>query len=252
MRLKGKVIVLTGASSGIGEITALRLAEEGGKVVAVARRYERLKELAARAKDMAGEVYPLAGDMSKDEDIKNIIGDTMDRYGKIDVLVNNAGVLDGFLSADNMEDEVWDHVMNVNLTGPMKLIREAMPHMLEQKSGNIINISSVGGLLGAKGGLAYVTSKHGIIGMTRHIAAIFGEDGIKCNAICPGTIKTEIGETVENPNMKVLDKVMKTAEILPVAAEPVKIANVILFLASDESSFVNGGTIVADGGWTIH
>ena len=252
MRLKDKVIVLTGASSGIGESTALRLAEEGGKIVAIARRFERLEKLAEKAKDMAGEIYPLAGDMSKDEDIKNIVKATIEKYGRIDALVNNAGVLDRFLSADNMEDEVWDHVMNINLTGPMKLIREAMPHMLEEKSGNIINISSVGGLLGAKGGLAYVTSKHGIIGMTKHIAAIFGEDGIRCNAISPGTIKTEIGGTVENPNMKVLDKVMKTSEILPVAADAIDIANVILFLVSDESKFVNGATIVVDGGWTIH
>lgn len=252
MRLKDKIIVLTGGSSGIGETTALRLAEEGGKVVAVARRYEKLEKLAEKAKDMAGEIYPLAGDMSKDEDIKSIIKKTIDKYGKIDVLINNAGVLDGFLSADNMEDEVWDRVMNINLTGPMKLIREAMPYMKEQKSGNIINISSVGGFLGARGGLAYVTSKHGIIGMTRHIAAIFGQDGIRCNAVSPGNIKTDIGGSVENPNMKVLDKVMKTAELLPVAGDPVEIANVILFLASDESSFINGATLVADGGWTVH
>ena len=252
MRLKDKVVILTGASSGIGETTALTLAGEGAKVVVIARRYERLEELAKKAKDLEGEIFPLAGDMSKDEDIKNAIKSTMDKYGRVDVIVNNAGVLDGFLSADNMKDEVWDHVMSVNLTGPMKLIREAMPHMLEQKSGNIINISSVGGLLGAKGGLAYITSKHGILGMTKHIAAIFGEDGIRCNAISPGTIETEIGGTVENPNMKVLDKVMKTASVLPVVGKPEDIANLILFLSSDESKFINGATIVSDGGWTIH
>lgn len=252
MRLKDKVVILTGASSGIGEAAALRMAEEGAKVVVIARRFERLEKLAERAADFEGEIYPLAGDMSKDEDIKNTVEKTVEKYGRVDVVVNNAGVLDKFLSADNMEDEVWDFVMTVNVTGPMKLIREAMPYMKEQKSGNIINISSVGGLFGAKGGLAYVTSKHAIIGMTKHIAAIFGDQGIRCNAIAPGTIETEIGGTVTEPNMMVLDKVMKTAEVYPVVGEPDDIGNLILFLASDESKFINGATIVSDGGWTIH
>ena len=251
MRLKDKVVILTGASSGIGEATALRLAKEGAKVVIIARRYERLKELAKKATDLEGEIYPVAGDMSKDEDIKNVVKVTIEKYGKVDVLINNAGVLDRFLSANNMEDEVWDHVMAVNLTGPMKLIREVMPYMLERQSGNIINISSVGGLFGAKGGLAYVTSKHGILGMTKHIGAIFGDQGIRCNAIAPGTIKTEIGQSVENPNMEVLNKVMKSAEVYPVAGESEDIANIMLFLASEESKFINGATIVSDGGWTI-
>ncbi len=180
MRVKDKVVILTGASSGIGEAAALKLAEEGAKVVAIARRFERLEDLAKRAGELEGEIYPLAGDMAKDEDIKNAVKTTIDKYGRVDVVINNAGVLDGFLSADNMEDEVWDRVMSVNLTGPMKLIREAMAHMKEQKSGNIINISSVGGLLGAKGGLAYVTSKHGIIGATKHLRP---GNQIQCN--CP-------------------------------------------------------------------
>lgn len=251
MRVKDKVIILTGASSGIGEVAALTLAREGAKVVVVARRFEKLEALKYKAKDLQGEIYPVAGDMSKDEDIKNVVKATVDKYGRVDVLVNNAGILDGFLSADNIEDEIWDNVMAVNLTGPMKLIREAMVHMKEQKSGNIINMASVGGLFGAKGGLAYVTSKHGIIGMTKHIAAIFGEEGIRCNAIAPGSIKTDIGNSVKNPNMQVYNKVMKSASVLPVLGEPEDIANIILFLASDESKFINGATIVSDGGWTI-
>lgn len=251
MRLKDKVVILTGASSGIGEATALRLAEEGAKVVVIARRFEKLKELEKKATDLKGEIYPVAGDMSKDEDIKNAVKVTIEKYKKVDVLINNAGILDRFLSANNMEDEVWEQVMAVNLTGPMKLIREVMPYMLEQKSGNIINVSSVGGLFGAKGGLAYVTSKHGILGMTKHIGAIFSDKGIRCNAIAPGTIKTEIGQSVENPNMEVLNKVMKSAEVFPVAGEAEDIANIMLFLASEESRFINGATIVSDGGWTI-
>lgn len=252
MRLEGKVVILTGASSGIGEATALRLAEEGAKLAVIARRYQRLEKLAEKAKGMEGEIYPLAGDMVKDEDIKKAVKTAVEKYGRLDVVVNNAGILDGFLSADNMEDHVWDQVMAVNVTGPMKLIREAMPYMKDQESGNIINISSVGGLFGAKGGLGYVASKHAIIGMTKHIAAIFGDKGIRCNVIAPGSIETEIGQTVSEPNMMVLDKVMKTAGVYPVVGEPNDIANLILFLASDESKFINGATIVSDGGWTVY
>lgn len=217
----------------------------------MARRYDRLTALVDRTKNSPGEIFPLAGDMSKDEDIKNVVKVAVEKYGKIDIIVNNAGILDRFLSADNMDDKVWDNVMAVNVTGPMKLIREAMPHMLKQNYGSIINISSVGGLFGAKGGLAYVTSKHAIIGMSKHIAAIFADKGIRCNVVAPGNIATDIGQTVEDPNLEVLNKVLKSAEVLPVAGEPVDIANAILFLASDESKFITGATLVSDGGWTV-
>ncbi len=252
MRLNDKVVILTGASSGIGETTALVLAREGARIVTVARRLEKLEELRDKAKDLGGEIFPFAGDVSKDDDIKNAVKAAVDKYGRVDILINNAGILDRFLSADNMEDEVWDQVLAVNLTGPMKLIREVIPHMLKQESGNIINISSVGGLFGAKGGLAYVTSKHGILGMTKHIGSMFGSQGIRCNAIAPGSVQTNIGQGSGNPNMAVLNKVLKSAEILPVIGQPTDIANAILFLASDESSFVNAATIVVDGGWTAH
>jgi NAD(P)-dependent dehydrogenase (short-subunit alcohol dehydrogenase family) len=252
MRLKDKVAILTGASSGIGNATALRFAEEGAKVVVVARRAERLEELANASKELDGEIYPVPGDVSIDEDIEKVVEETLNKYGKIDILVNNAGILDNYLSADNMEDEIWDKVLDVNLTGPMKMIRKVIPHMIKQGSGNIINTASVGGLFGARGGMAYVASKHGLIGMTKHIGYMFQDKGIRCNAVAPGSVKTEIGGTVESPNQFVLDKLMKGVSAFPVVGEAEEIANVMLFLASDESSFVNGTTIVADGGWTAY
>lgn len=255
MRLENKVIILTGASSGIGEATALKFAEHGATVLAVARREDRLNALKEKAAKFPGTIVPMVGDITKDEDIDAVVDKAMEDYGRIDVLVNNAGILDRYLSADNMEDEVFDQVMEVNVKGPMKITRKVINHMKEQKSGNIINTSSVGGLHGGRGGLAYVMSKHAILGMTKHIGFMFQEYGIRCNAIAPGSIATEIGTTVKNPNLPVLNKIIKGSEIfpeemLPVLAEPVEIANVMLFLASDESSFVNGATIVADGGWT--
>lgn len=250
MKLEEKVVILTGASSGIGSATALRFAKEGAKVVAVARRREKLEALRDEAKDFRGEIYPLEGDVSRDEDIRNIVKEALDRYGKIHILVNNAGVLDNYLSADNMEDEVWDRVMEVNLTGPMKMIREVIPHMIKEGSGNIINTASVGGLYGGRGGMAYVSSKHGLVGMTKHIGFMFQDKGIRCNAIAPGSIKTEIGQKVSSPNQEILDKLMKGVEVLPVFGEADQIAKAMVFLASDDSSFVNGTVLVADGGWT--
>lgn len=250
MRLKDKVVILTGASSGMGRAGALRFAEEGAKVVAVARRKERLEELVEASKNLSGQIYAIAGDISKDEAINRIVKETIDKFGRIDVLVNNAGILDDYLSADNMTDEIWNKVLDVNLTGPMKLIRSVIKYMIEQGSGNIINIASIGGLYGARGGMAYVTSKHGMLGMTKHIGYMFQDKGIRCNAIAPGSVKTEIGDTVGNPNKAVLDKLMTGLQILPIAGEAEDIANIMVFLASDESKFINGATIVADGGWT--
>lgn len=247
MRLKDKVIILTGASSGIGRETALKFSSEGGKVVAVARRMGKLEEL---QKEATGEIFPIEGDVSKDEDIKKVVDETIKKYGKIDILVNNAGILDNYLSADNMEDEIWNKVIDVNITAPMKMIREVIPYMIENKGGNIINTASVGGLYGGRGGMAYVTSKHALVGMTKHIGVMFYDKNIRCNAIAPGSIKTEIGNKVTNPNHEVLGKLMKNVEAFPVFGESEEIANAMLFLASDESSFVNGTVLVADGGWT--
>ena len=250
MKLKDKVVILTGASSGIGEATALRFSEEGAKVVIVARSEDKLNKIVDRASEFPGEVIAIAGDVSKQEDVEKLVNKTIDTYGRIDVLVNNAGVLDNYLSADNMTDEVWDRVFDINVTGPMRLIREVLKHMVKENKGNIINTASVGGLYGGRGGMAYVASKHALVGMTKHIGFMFQDKGIRCNAVAPGSIATEIGHKVKEPNMDVLNKLMKGFELYPETGEPQEIANVMLFLASDDSSFVNGTTIVADGGWT--
>lgn len=250
MRVEDKVIILTGASSGIGRAAALRLAEEGAKVVALARRKERLEELKEEAKDFSGEILPFPGDVSKEEDLKKVVQLTLDTYGRIDGLINNAGVLDRFKTAHDTDDELWNWVMDINVTAPMRLIREVIPHMMEQKSGSIINVASVGGLHGGRGGISYVTSKHAVVGMSKHIGFEYQEYGIRCNALAPGSVMTEISQGQEDINEDVYNRLMKGVSILPVAAQPEEIANVMLFLMSDEASFVNGATIVADGGWT--
>lgn len=251
MRLDGKVVLLTGASSGMGREMALLFAKEGAKVVAVARRKDRLEEVSKEAAELNGEVTTLEGDVSKDEDIDKMVEFTMDKYGRIDVLVNNAGVLDNFTPVGELTDELWDRVLNINLTAPMKLMRKVLPIMEEQKQGNIINTSSLGGLYGGRAGAAYSASKFGLTGITKNVAYMYAEKGIRCNAICPGGVETEIMSKFQ-PSEFGLERIMKGTANNIRSGSGKEIANIALFLASDESSFISGDTIVADAGWSAY
>lgn len=251
MRLEGKVVLLTGASAGIGKDIALLFAQEGAKVVAVARRINKLEEIANQSKGSPGEVSPLQGDISKDEDIENMVDYTMDKYGRVDVLINNAGILDNFTPLGELSDELWDRVININLTAPMKISRKLIPIMEKQEKGNIINISSLGGLYGGRAGLAYTVSKFGLAGLTKNIAYMYAEKGIRCNAISPGGVDTDIMNSLQ-PSEFGMDRVMKGTANNIRSGSGKEIANIALFLASDESSFINGDNIVADAGWTAY
>lgn len=251
MRLEGKIVLLTGASSGMGKQMALLFAKEGAKVVAVARRMNKLEEISKQASDFPGEIIPLEGDVSRDEDIDNMINHTMNKYGRIDVLINNAGILDNFIPLGELTDELWDRVLNINLTAPMKLARKAIPIMEEQEKGNIINISSLGGIHGGRAGAAYSASKFGLTGLTKNIAYMYAEKGIRCNAICPGGVETEIMNTLQ-PSQFGMERIMKGTSNNTRSGSAKEIANIALFLASDESSFISGDTIVADAGWSAY
>lgn len=251
MKLKDKIAIITGASSGIGRETALLFAKEGASVVATARREERLEELVKISKDFAGTIIPLAGDVAKEEDLQKIIDVTMDNFGRIDILVNNAGILDDFTPIANLTDELWNNVIKINLTSPMSLCRKAIPIMLKQKSGNIINVSSVGGLHGSRAGAAYTASKHGLVGLTKNIGYMYANDGIRCNVVCPGGVDTEITNNLHADDFGV-GRVMAGANNSPRSGSSEEIANILLFLASDDSSLINGATIVADAGWTAY
>ena len=251
MRLDGKIVLLTGASSGMGKEIALLFAKEGAKVIAVARRMGKLEELSKQAADSSGELVALEGDVSKAEDIDHMVDFAMDRYGRIDILINNAGILDNFVPVGELTDELWEKVLNTNLTAPMKLARKVIPIMESQGKGNIINTSSIGGLHGARAGAAYTASKFGLTGLTKNIAYIYAEKGIRCNAICPGGVKTEIANNLQ-PSEFGMERVMKGISNNPRSGSPKEIANIALFLASDESSFISGDTIVADAGWTAY
>jgi NAD(P)-dependent dehydrogenase (short-subunit alcohol dehydrogenase family) len=166
-------------------------------------------------------------------------------------VVNNAGIMDRFLPAGEVNDAVWERVMAVNVTGPLRLSRAALPAMLRAGTGVIINIASIGGVAGVRGGAAYVASKHGLIGLTRNIAATYGADGIRCVAIAPGAVNTGI-PTGGEPSERGLAALNRTFPANLRTGEPGEIASVAAFLASDDASFVNGAVLIADGGWLAH
>lgn len=154
MRLENKVCIITGASSGIGREVALEYAREGAKVVVGARRLEKLEELAELSKDLPGEIYAVALDVTLQKDIDNIVNETMEKYGRIDILINNAGILDSYKSPISITDDLWKKMFEVNVDSVMRTTRKVLPIMREQKSGVILNTASIGGVGGLRGGLS--------------------------------------------------------------------------------------------------
>lgn len=193
MKFEGKSVVVTGASSGMGYEIALEFAKEGATVVAVARRAERLEELAKSAEGLAGKILPYVGDISSQEVNEGMIALALKECGKLDVLVNNAGVLDEFKAIGELTNELWEKIMAVNLTGPMYAMRKAVQIMESQENGgNIVNIASIGGICGCRAGVAYTASKHALVGLTKNTAYMYVDKKIRCNVICPGGVETEV------------------------------------------------------------
>lgn len=251
MRLDEKIVLVTGASSGIGKEIALLFAKEGARVVAVARRINKLEELVNSTIGYNGIIIPFEGDVSKQEDMDKLVDYIIKNFGRIDILVNNAGNLDNFTPVHDLSDELWENILDINLTAPMKLARKIIPFMIQAESGNIVNVASIGGLNGARGGAAYTASKFGLVGLSKNIGFMYANKGIRCNVICPGGVDTEITSN-QKPNTFGVERIMSGTGNNIRSGSPEEIANIALFLASDESSLINGATIVADAGWTAY
>ena len=253
MRLENKVAVVTGASSGVGKDIALLFAKEGAKVVAVARRVERLVALEEASKELPGEIVAFAGDISLEETNVKMIDFAIEKFGKFDILINNAGLMDNFAPVENLDTDLMQRLMTVDVFGPAWATKKAVNVFLaNQQAGSIVNVASIAGICGGKSGCAYTMAKHAVIGLTKNTALTYRNDNIRCNAICPGGINTEMvgPESFANADQKGLGTVMLATGFGTRMADPLEIANIALFLSSDEASIINGAVVTADSGLT--
>jgi NAD(P)-dependent dehydrogenase (short-subunit alcohol dehydrogenase family) len=241
-RLPDKIAIVTGASSGIGRAIALRFAAEGACVIAVARRMEALQSLATEAQ---GDVVPYACDVSQPEAVAALGEFCRKRYGRLDVLANNAGI--GGESKKRLHElslESFDRVMNVNVRGAFLVLRQAVVLMLESGGGAIVNMASIGSFRASPGSGAYITSKGALLMMTRTAALEYVKDNIRVNAVCPGVVRTSILDDAPPDVIQMLQARVPQGRM----GTPEEVASVALFLASDEASHVTGASYFVDGG----
>lgn len=251
-RLAGKRAIITGGANGIGRATALEFARQGSQVALIDRDEEGCASVAEIISDLGGTCLPFAIDVSVPEEVNRTVEEVAREFGAIDVLFNNAGIMpEG--TALTTDHATWQRVLNVNLTAMYLLARAVLPHMPET-GGSIINTASVQALLGHPNRLAYVTSKHGVVGLTRALAADHASAKIRVNAICPGTIDTpmlhrELDKVPAGERERLLQSYRELHPIGDIG-QPEDVAQAVVFLASDESRFITGAVLPIDGGYT--
>lgn len=252
MRVSGKVIIVTGAASGMGKAMAELFAAEGAHVVVSDIHYAGAQEVAEAITKNGGTAIAVETNVAEEAAVRQLIDDTLSTYGKLDILVNNAGIMDGMEGVEDVTDERWERVFSINTTGVMRLMRLVLPIFRAQGHGIILNNISIGGLNGARAGAAYTASKHAVVGLTKNTAYLYANEGIRCNGIAPGAVETNIGQSMTNINDFGMGRTMLGMGLNPRTAKPEEIAKLALFLVSEESSFVNGAIVVADGGWSAY
>lgn len=244
MKLDDKTAIITGGASGMGRAEAQAFAAQGARVVIADLNEEMANEVVSAIRSTGGTAMAVKTDVTDEQDLKTLVERTIAEYGQIDVLVNNAGVFDKYANSLDTTEPQWDFIFNINVKSVFTLTNLVLPGMISRGKGSIVNIASVAGLVAGKGGAAYTASKHAIIGYTKHVAATYGKDGIKVNAICPGTISTPL--------------IAASLENIPTYAIPVgrfgeaeEVADLAIFLASDDANFMQGAAIPIDGEFTI-
>jgi NAD(P)-dependent dehydrogenase (short-subunit alcohol dehydrogenase family) len=249
--MKGQAVVVTGGGGGIGQALVEGFAAEGADVVVADVDAGRAQLAAEMVGQMGGRGLAVQADLSHTADVNRVIDTALDAFGRVDVLCNNAGIVDGFHLADELDEGLWDRVMDINLKAAYLAVRRALPSMLERNYGVILNTASIAGLRGGRHGLAYTVSKHGLLGLTQSIAASFGDDGIRCNAISPGGVNTPILGTLRGDVPPRVQRMQARYANRPPRDEPSAIANLAVFLASDKAESINGVNIVVDRGWLV-
>ena len=247
-QLDGKVALITGAGSGIGRASALAFAREGAKVAVADIVVEGGEETVRMVKEAGGEAFFIRVDVSNAADVEAMVNTVVDTYGRIDCAYNNAGIEGRLASTDEYPEDVFDKVIDINLTGVWLCMKYELPHMLKQGGGAIVNTASGAGLIGVSGMSAYVASKHGVVGLTKTAALEYAKSGIRVNAVCPGLIQTPMVEriTAERPQ---LGEALVAAEPVGRTGKPEEIAESVVWLSSDAASFVTGHAMSVDGGY---
>jgi len=255
MRLRERIALITGGASGFGRATALRFAEEGARVAIADLDEEWGKQVLARLEAAGAAAELIVGDIATAEGAQRAVTRTLERFGGIDVLVNNAGIAQGARSESwNMPEEMWDRVLRVNLKSVYLCSRAAIPHMLARGGGAIVNVASISASSGV-GGVAYGASKGGVLSYTRQAAIDLAKRGIRVNAVSPGFMKTPMatGERRGSPAAEQEARMVEFSKMAPVGrhGEADDIANAIVYLASDEARYVTGQELVVDGGYLV-
>ena len=248
-KLAGRTAIITGAGSGMGRAIAMRFAAEGATVAALDRDLASAEATVQALVAAGGAGLAVAVDVSSSASVSSAVEKSIAELGGLDILANIAGILDGYAPILETSEELWDHIINVDLKGTFLMTKAALPSMLNG-GGVVVNMASIAGLVARGGGIAYTSAKHGVIGFTKQMAADYGLQGIRVNAICPGAVETAMTKAILEAGDAA---VMQTINSVPAGrhAQPEEIANLALFLASDESSFVHGAAYVIDGGWTV-
>jgi len=248
MKLKGKTAVVTGAASGIGKAIALAFANEGAEIAVADINIEGGNETVRQIQQLKRTAFFVETDVSESESVRNLVETTIDRFGGLNVMVNNAGV-EVFQRLADTDEQTWDRVISINLRGVYLGTRYAIPRMLENGGGAIINMASVAGLMGAGGLAAYNASKGGVVLLTKNTAMDYGNRNIRANCICPGFIATPMVEAIMGlPGAREVKDSIINLSPAGRLGKPEEVARCAVFLASDDSSFVNGHALVVDGG----
>lgn len=242
-KLDNRVALIYGGTSGLGEATARLYAKEGAKVVVAGRSEERGKEVVNAIKADGGEAIFVKVDLLDVEAIKQSVKDTVDAFGTIDILYNGAGILDEYVGIIDTDLDLFDKVIAINLKGVFVATQEVLPYFVEKGKGVVINLGSQGSKFAGVGGTSYVTSKHALVGFNKQIANDYADKGVKSLLLAPGFIETSMTDGVEEERLKDIPDGR--------AGKADEIAKLALFLASDDSDYMNGTEVYMDGGWTV-
>jgi len=260
MTTKQRMAVVTGAGSGLGQAIGLELAADGFAVATIDLDEASARETARQIEKAGGRAVGYKADVSRSAELDKAVTAAIAELGPIEVMVNNAGILDGYFDVDEMDEVLWRKVIDIDLTSVFLGSKRALREMLPRKHGRIINMSSVAGLNGTGGGAAYIAAKHGVIGLTRQMAVQYGARGIRANCVCPGAIPTGLrahSQAILGPGVPdmsgrgvaVNDEMVRALVPAGVCGTPEDIAAAVSFLASDAANYINGHALVVDGGW---